>query len=889
MNRIRSLLTVTLVVLVSASAARFQPPGLDRSAADGDRIVQRLPDREREELREGDRQEQGHAMEMFEWWYGQRAFPNAEMPADGFGRAVAYAHQSLPAEVADSALRATQWTSIGPDNIGGRTLAVAVDPANHTRVWAGLAAGGLWLSTTGGDGADAWDLVATGFPTVSVSSIVIDPANSNDMWIGTGEIGRYARGQVGTPGARSGYGLGVLRSTDGGATWQTTGLDWTFDQSRCVQRLRQDPSNAAILWAATTEGVYKTTDSGTTWTLSNAVLMAMDLVVDPSTPSVVYAAHGQLGVPDDTQAGVWKTTNGGTSWARLAGGLPTTDFGRSALTAYPSGAGPTVVYAGVSSASSRQVVGLYRTTNGGTSWSLQTSTNWASSQAWYDNVIAVHPNDANLLLAAGLDVYRTTNGGGNLNDVTAWYLGYDFIVPAGGPEGPSDYVHADSHAITFDPTDPNIVYVGCDGGVFKSTDAGVNWSGKNGGLVTTEFYAGFANGYTTQNLALGGLQDNGTVKYLGSPTWSKVFGGDGGWCAIDPSNENVLYEEYVYSNMYKSTDGGNNWNEIHSYNSSVANFIAPFVVCESTPSRIYVGQLAVERSTNGGSTWSFTNGSNWNGTPVCTIGASFSSADTALAATGSSATAATFELRRTVNGSTWTNVTGSLPTRYLTDITYDPNDSRNAWICFSGYGAPHVFSSTDAGLTWTDRTANLPDIPCQSIVVDPVNAQHVYVGTDLSVYRTTNGGTSWQDFSAGMPSAMITDLVFKKDDRLLRCATFGNGVYERAITDDATAAPIVVAPTAGSLLELAAPAPNPFRAGTTVAFTLAHESHVTATVFDAAGRRVRTLVDGVRPAGVSRFDWNGVDETGRRVAAGAYFVKVRTNEAERSVKVTLLK
>jgi hypothetical protein len=255
-----------------------------------------------------------------------------------------------------------------------------------------------------------------------------------------------------------------------------------------------------------------------------------------------------------------------------------------------------VVFAGVSNASTRQITGLYRSTNAGSTWQLRDgSENWASSQAWYDNAIAVSPFDSNLILCAGLDVYRSSTGGSNLSQITGWYLGYEGDVPAGGPEGPSDYVHADQHAFLWDTS--SIVYVACDGGVFRSTDAGLNWTGLNGGLQTTQFYNGFANGVTTQALALGGLQDNGTVLYEGNNSWNKTFGGDGGWCAIDPSNENVLYEEYVYLNMYKSTDGGGDWFEIHDGSSGSANFIAPFVICPTAPNRLYAGMRAVQRST----------------------------------------------------------------------------------------------------------------------------------------------------------------------------------------------------------------------------------------------------------------------------------------------------
>jgi len=881
---IAAALVFTAAGIVAESSQRFDPAHSTlEEGSPTSRIQQRFPDEELRELRRSDFKEEGHAFEMFEWWYGQRAFPDELIPKSAYWEAHEYSKTALPAET--SAGRSSDWTSIGPDNIGGRVLAVAVDPSNSNRIYAGMAAGGLWMSTTAGEGADAWDLVETGFPVVSVSAIVIDPADPERMWIGTGEAGRYNRGQVGTPGARSTYGLGVLATFNGGDFWQSTGLTWTFDQSRAVFSLKMDPANSTVLWAATTEGLYKTTNGGNQWTLSHNMLMAMDVVIDPANSSIVYVSHGQLGVPAAPDAGIYKTTNGGASWVKLGGGLPSVDFGRCPLAISPTG-----IYAGVSNAVSRQVVGLFRSTNGGTNWTNINSTNWASSQAWYDNIIAVHPSLPNRVYAGGLDFYGSDNGGTNLSQRSFWFLGFDYLVPAGGPEGPPDYVHADHHAIAFDPENAAAIYVGTDGGVFKSTDHGFNWAGRNGGLVTTQFYNGFANGFASQDVALGGLQDNGTIKYLGTDSWSKVFGGDGGWCAIASNNDNVLYEEYVYLNMYKSTDGGDSWDEIHNGNSSTANFIAPFVLCESAPSTLYAGTLAVEKSTNGGGSWFFPGGSsNWNGTPVSTISVSFTDANHVLAATGSSAATATFELRLSTNGGAlWTNVTAGLPNRYLTDIAFDPQNSGNTWIAFSGYGAAHVFRSTNGGSTWADRTGNLPDIPCQSIVVDPDNSSTVYVGTDLGVYRTTDAGGTWADFNAGLPDAMIIDLVFKRDDNLLRAATFGNGVYERDLTP-ATGIDTPLAAASGTHLALSAPAPNPFREGTSAALTLARETHVDAVIVDAGGRRVRTLVDRTMAAGSARITWDGRDDSGRAAAPGAYFLRVNADGQEASKKLTLLR
>jgi photosystem II stability/assembly factor-like uncharacterized protein len=840
-----------------------------------------------EKLSEEEKQSEGHAWEMFEWWYSQRAYPNELIPRDAYWTAWTYKMANLPAP--DGGLRSSTWASIGPDNVGGRMLAVAVDPTDVGRVWAGAASGGLWLSTVGGEGPNAWTRVETGFPSLSVSSIVIGPADPDVMYIGTGEISRYVRPLVGTPGARSSYGLGVLKTTDGGLTWNTTGLTWTFDQTRAVLAMKPAPGSNDTVWAATSEGVYKTADAGTNWTLVHPVLMAMDIVVDPTNANVVYVSHGQIGVPPDGVAGIYKTTDGGTNWTMLGGGLPATDFGRTSLTISANGQ---TLYAGVASATGHNIVGLYRTTNGGTTWTNMNSTNFTGGQAWYDNVVAVSPVDNNLVIAAGLDVYRTTNGGSNLSQMAFWWAGYGGVIPNGGDEGPSDYVHADQHAITFEPGNPQTVYIGCDGGVFKSTDGGQTWDGKNGGLQTTQFYAGFADAPTFP-LALGGLQDNGTLLYTGSPSWDKTFGGDGGWCAIDPTDEQTMYEEYVYLNMYKTTDGGASWNEIHSLSSGSANFIAPFVLAESAPNVIYGGMLAVEKSTNGGNSWFYPDGdSNWNGTQVATIGVSPTDANRVIAGTGNSGTTPTMEVRWTTDGgANWNTVAaGQLPVRYPTDFHYDRNDADRIWATFSGYGTGHVYESTDAGATWTDRSANLPDIPVQSVALDEDHPGFVYVGTDLGTYQSTDGGASWQDFNSGMPIAMILDLVVHGPTRTMRAATFGNGVWEVTMPEpQVTAAEIVAGTEAPADLRLGEGAPNPFRGSTSIEFAVGRPGHVRLTVHDAAGRRVRMLVDGPFEAGTAVASWDGRDEGGRRVAAGVYFLTLEGAGTSRSGKVTLLR
>jgi hypothetical protein len=233
---------------------------------------------------------------------------------------------------------------------------------------------------------------------------------------------------------------------------------------------------------------------------------------------------------------------------------------------------------------------------------------------------------------------------------------------------------------------------------------------------------------------------------------------------------------------------------------------------------------------------------------------------------------------------------GQLPARYPTDFQYDPGNDSRVWATFSGDGTGHVYESTDDGATWTDRSANLPDIPAQSVAIDPDYPQQVLVGTDLGIYRSTDGGLSWADFNTGMPIAMITDLVIHDASRTLRTATFGNGVWETGLPDPtATGATVTVAAAPGDGIELAGARPNPFRGVTAVEFSLGVPGEVRLTVHDASGRRVRTLADGQRAAGTGRVEWDGLDDAGRRVAAGVYFVNLEAAGTSRSAKMTVLR
>ncbi|MFA6468892.1 MAG: T9SS type A sorting domain-containing protein [Bacteroidota bacterium] len=817
----------------------------------------------------------------FDWWYDQRALPGRIIQPDGLAKAFRYTSRRMQAM--QKGAMEEPWESIGPDNIGGRVLSLALDPDSSNILWAGSASGGLWRSVTGGAGADAWDYVQTGFNLLSVSTIAINPLNANEMYIGTGEISGYELGLVGTPGARTTYGLGILKSTDRGKTWQETGLTWLFSQNRSVQKIVINPQNPKTIFAATSEGMYRSRNSGATFDKVEATLMAMDAAINPDDTTIVYVACGQRNTAPNP--GLYRSTNGGTSFVKMTIGLPATNIGRTSIAVAPSNGA--VVYASIASAATHGLLGLYRSTNDGASWELMSTENYLSGQGWYNNVAAVHPTIPLMVFTAGLDAYKSTSGGSGLVRKSFWYNGLEGVIPAGGTEGhDGSYAHADHHAIIIDPKNPNRMFYGTDGGVFESTDGGESFAGRNGGFVTTQFYSGFANAVTDSTIALGGLQDNGTVKYEGGMSWNKVYGGDGGWCAVDATDPKVMYEEYVFLSIAKSTDGGASWFSIFFADASdSANFIAPFVMAPSNSQILYAGAERVHKTTDGGVSWFATNGGiSLNSASLSCMAVSYTSPDTVIAATGKRQNPL-FEIFYTTNGgTTWEKSLSALPNRYPTDLTFDPTDSRIAYATFSGYGSPHVYKSTDAGKSWTDISANLPDLPMQSVCVDPAIPSDIYLGTDLGVYRSTNGGANWETWFDGMPYAMVLDVSISLQDRKLRAATFGNGVYQRKLRLRQSLDVKLAAAGIPEGFELSQNYPNPFNPSTRIRFALPSSGTVMLTVYDAAGREVTRLVDGHREAGEYAVEWNGSG-----LASGVYFARLKSGRNERMIKMVMVR
>lgn len=779
----------------------------------------------------------------FDMWSNMRSYPDTSFSKAAFyaafrhGRALKQP-RPLPALPGAKAASLSPWMPLGPKNFSGRILCLAFDPTNQNIMWAGAASGGLWKTTNGGTGAANginWTQVATGFPILGVPAIAINPTNHNEIYIGTGEVYNTGAPATGLSGFgisgqdirtfRGSYGIGILKSTDGGTTW-TQSLPFTNSSIKGVQKIIIDPNTPANVFAATSDGVYRSTNSGASWTLIHNVVMAMDMVIAPGNAGTLYVACGDFG---SAGSGIYKSTNATAAtpaFTQLTSGLPasTSINGMIRLSICPDNAN--LLFAsigkipGTAGGSAGTTYGLFKTTNAGTSWAATTQpqlsgANYIQNQGWYAHDVIVSSTAVNSIYVSEIDMLKSSNGGSSWTQISDW-SDWDFTNTTVGAtsEGTNtDYVHADHHHLYFSPFDATYktVFVVCDGGVFKTTNGGTSFIGLNGGLMTTQIYHRMSVSATNSNYMLCGLQDNATLWYQGSPGCRRTTGGDGFYTAIDPTNDQICFGTYSYLTLYRSTTGpaalggttifNNPASAAASTPAEDACFVAPVVMAPSDHNRMYAGTVNFKKSTNNGV--SFANVGTTplvnSSAPIICIATSYTYADSVYIATCPGG-GANPRIMRSVNGGTnFTNITGTLPNRYFSDIAVDPKNSKRVAVTVSGFGTSHVYLTSDGGATWnsiggTGATA-LPDVPANVVMFDPTNTSNIYVGNDLGVYLAqgvTNGATQpvWYDYNAGLTDAtMIMDMLVAPNGKI-RLGTYGKGLWENDLVT--AALPVVL-------------------------------------------------------------------------------------------------
>ncbi|MBK9359546.1 MAG: PKD domain-containing protein [Bacteroidales bacterium] len=682
---------------------------------------------------------------------------------------------------------AGNWTSLGPSASPGgyaglgRINCVAFHPTDINTVYTGAPSGGLWKTT---DGGASWTVLSDTWAVQGCSDICVVPGSPNIVYAATGDrentMWHFGGGQN-----HDNNSVGVLISTNAGATWSSTGLSFAISERKAINRLLIDPSNSNILYAATTSGVYKTTDAGENWTLIYATQFS-DMEFQPGTPSTIYGS---------SKAGdIYQSTDSGGSWTATL----TTTFGRVEMAVTP--ANTNIVYAVMQDTpgQTNDESPVYKSVDGGGSFTrvFTSSTlnlfgydcdgsDMDGTQASYDLCIASDPNNANVVFIGGVNTYKSTNGGSSWSISTHW---------SSSCSGIATKVHADQHCLAYQPVS-NHLFLGNDGGLYKTSNSGTLWTYIGSGLVTTQIYRiGVAQ--SVANECILGAQDNGSKAYS-SGNWSDVAGGDGGECIFDYSDQNIMYASSQNGSFQRSTNHGGSFTNITAGLTGDPRFIAPLAIDPTVPTTIYCAYSDVWKSTNQGTAW--TKISNWGNAEISHI---------AIAPSNSQyiyATTQTILYRTTDGGTSWSNITGSLPvgSSLITYVSVKSDDPNTVWVSMGTYTANRVYQTTDGGSTWTSISSGLPNIPVMCVIQNKQNtsAVELYAGTDVGVYVKV-GAASWQLFSTNLPVLVVNELEIYYDDNTgnskLYAGTYGRGMWVSDLYESGVLNPTNFTATASS-------------------------------------------------------------------------------------------
>lgn len=690
-----------------------------------------------------DKQADGILKQFQRWEYlmRSRTWPSGNLPAISSQWNEWKTSQTKHPEMYAAQAALPAWSQVGanlvPSNGGGagRINVVRIDPNNSNVLWLATAGGGVWKTT---DGGSTWACLSDKFPVTSIADIAIDPTNSNNVYVATGDESGYTLGAA-TDFWGGVYSAGVLRTTNGGTTWSQAFPNIQQSDNQMIQRLLIHPTNNKILMGASRDGIYRTTDGGGTLT---KVLSAYchDMEWKPGDPTVVYAGGNGT---------IYRSTNSGATWASVRTGA-----GSGRMSIEVSASNANAVYA-LSEGGS-----FLFSNDGGTTWTSKSFPWGASFYGYYDMAFGVSPDNANVLYAGGLNTVRSSNGGTSWSGVDNWS---SFTSP--------NYVHADKHGFAFIPGQPNLAFAATDGGIFKTTNNGANWTDLSNGLMIAQIYRLGTSPQNT-NLYLSGWQDNGCNLWNGS-SWKQVFGADGMEAAIDASNQNLMYECYQNGSLQRSTNGGTSWSFISP---SFGNWITPFVLDPVTPSRLYYGGFSsLYRSNNTGTSWSAISG--------VSLG-DYGSAIAVAPSNNNIVYYASFGkiLRCDVGAGSSVNITGTLPVN-LTGINYlavSNTDANKVWVCLGGYSAGNkVFYSSNGGTSWTNISGTLPNLPINTIVYQNNTASdRIYVGTDVGTYYRDNTTTGWKAFNNALPNVMVHELEINYTSNKLVAATYGRGIWQ---------------------------------------------------------------------------------------------------------------
>ncbi|MCF8235049.1 MAG: T9SS type A sorting domain-containing protein [Bacteroidales bacterium] len=807
-----------------------------------------------------------------EWMDYQRAYPNDHINPDHY-----YAAMSRARMIQQTASReGVNWELAGPTNIGGRITDLGIHPSDLNTMYVGAASGGI-LKTT--DGGQNWEQIFADAATVSIGDLAIDPANPDVIYAGTGEANSSSYSFLGD---------GIYKSVNGGQSWYHIGLA----TSAYIGRIVVDHNNSNRLWVAACgylfshggeRGIYKSSDGGNNWEnvlFVNDSTAGIDIVQHPADPDLLYASmwERRRGLNYRRSfgdgSGVWKSTDGGENWTELTNGLPTgNDVGRIGLDIAASD--PSVVYAFYDMPS--EEVRVYRSDDNGETWTRTNDgslNSMNSSFGWYFGQVRVDPANEDIVYVLGMEMHRSLDGGSSWQVIAS----YNNI----------NEIYVDHHAMFIDEATGRI-FEGNDGGLYYSDDYGDNWT-KINNLPITQFYY-IENDFQNPERIYGGTQDNNTIRTMTGNTndWQRILGGDGFYCLVNYENGNHIYAESQYGNLYKSTNGGYDFNYIAwDMYYDRKNWMSPLVMDPANPEILYFGTHRVWKTSNGGSSWieisgDLTQGSSGSFHTLTTL--AISPLNTQLLAAGS----ADGRVHVSDNGgSSWTDVSAGLPDRWITQVAFDPFEENTLYATVSGFRweepQARVYKSENLGQEWTGISGNLPELPVNDLVPDPEYQNRLFIGTDAGVFYTEDGGQNWEGLMHGLPNVAVVSMKIHNPTRTLIMGTYGIS----AQTLDLNQLVGMDEYTADQDFSVKC-FPNPVRLqeGKVTFEYDAKEKEAFLHIHDLSGKKIYQKRMVTKTTGQNLIYWNLRNSTGNHVKAGTYICTLSQGNQSKTIKLIL--
>ncbi len=692
----------------------------------------------------------------------------------------------------------SSWQLVGPTNVGGRITDLAVDTRHPDTVYTAASGGGVWKST---DAGDTWTPTWPTDVTQTIGALAIGPDGT--MWAGTGEANPSG-------GGITYFGDGVYKSTDGGASWQ----HWGLVDSAAIGRIAVDPSDPDRVYVAASgsisrsvgqRGIYRVTNGGKDWKQvlapPNGTTGGVDIAIDPSNPRRIFAAlwdhkrNNGARVYGGVGSGLFRSDDGGDTWTRLENIVgPTNSYDQtgSGLKSDPSlgriGVGlapsnPQRVYVVFGSPYGPDK-GFYVSDDGGDSFRAGGRPGASGGYQWWFGRVWVDPKDQKHLFSGDVSLRQSFDGG------QTWQN--------------SSGVHADQHAMEWDPSVSGRVYLGNDGGMYRSDANGASASWFHGSYQPFNQSYHLAVAADNPSRLATGLQDNGSVRTWTSTAepsdltqWNAFGGGDGHEVLIDPTDHNVFYECLQVGSCRRHDDTGGalrtfGFGPRHSARITTD---APIAFDPNDPSVIYFGGNVLDRSTDRGTTFTqisppgdFLTGpvppeendlgpfyANEYAT-ITWIAPAKTDPNTIYLGTDTGRLWKTTDL-----GANWSEFTGKgLPVRWVNAIVVDPTNADHVFVAFSGYregdDSANVWETTDGGDSWHNVSGNMPNAPVEMIIYDQPAGQ-LYAATDLGVFYRGKGEKNWKRLGTGLPNTPVLDVKLSGDRQTVYAATFGRSVW----------------------------------------------------------------------------------------------------------------